>query len=50
MNILKGTNIPKNQFGLGYTNLMIILASLIDYMEKYPDTAFNSKVNLISIE
>ena len=46
----KGINIPENQFGLGYTNLMMILASLIDYMEKYPDTAFNSKVNLISIE
>lgn len=46
----KGINIPENQFGLGYTNLMMILASLIDYMERYPDTAFNSKVNLISIE
>lgn len=46
----KGMNIPENQFGLGYTNLMMILASLIDYMEKYPDTSFNSKVNLIAIE
>ncbi|WNX86501.1 AAA family ATPase [Agathobaculum sp. NTUH-O15-33] len=46
----KGINIPENQFGLGYTNLMMILASLIDYMEKYPDTSFNSKVNLIAIE
>lgn len=46
----KGLNIPENQFGLGYTNLMMILASLIDYMEKYPDTSFNSKVNLIAIE
>lgn len=46
----KGMNIPENQFGLGYTNLMMILASLIDYMEKYPDTSFNSKVNLITIE
>ena len=46
----RGINIPENQFGLGYTNLMMILASLIDYMEKYPDTSFNSKVNLISIE
>lgn len=45
-----GMNIPENQFGLGYTNLMMILASLIDYMEKYPDTSFNSKVNLIAIE
>lgn len=45
-----GQNIPENQFGLGYTNLMMIVASLLDYMEKYPDTAYNSKINLISIE
>ncbi|MDY6228291.1 MAG: AAA family ATPase [Clostridium sp.] len=43
-------NIPENQFGLGYTNLMMIIANLIDYMEKYPDNSFNSKINLISIE
>lgn len=46
----KGMHIPENQFGLGYTNLMMIIASLIDYMEKYPETSFNSKVNLITIE
>ncbi|HDR8518015.1 TPA: AAA family ATPase, partial [Bacillus cereus] len=43
-------NIPENQFGLGYTNLMMIIADLIDYMEKYPENSFNSMVNLISIE
>ncbi|WP_077369224.1 ATP-dependent nuclease [Anaerosalibacter sp. Marseille-P3206] len=43
-------NIPEDQFGLGYTNLMMIIADLIDYMEKYPEDSFNSKVNLISIE
>lgn len=43
-------NIPENQFGLGYTNLMLIIADLIDYMEKYPENSFNSKVNLIAIE
>ncbi len=43
-------NIPENQFGLGYTNLMMIIADLIDYMEKYPAQSFNSKINLISIE
>ncbi|WP_424474911.1 Gabija anti-phage system endonuclease GajA [Oceanobacillus kimchii] len=43
-------NIPESQFGLGYTNLMIIIADLIDYMEKYPENSFNSKVNIISIE
>ncbi len=43
-------NIPENQFGLGYTNLMMIIAELIDYMEQYPEDAFNSQINLISIE
>jgi predicted ATP-dependent endonuclease of OLD family len=43
-------SIPENQFGLGYTNLMMIISDLIGYIEKYPDQAFNSKVNLISIE
>lgn len=46
----QANNIPENQFGLGYTNLMMIIAELIDYMEKYPDNSFNSKINLISIE
>jgi len=46
----KSMNIPENQFGLGYTKLMMIIADLIDYMEKYPEDSFNSKVNLISIE
>lgn len=46
----KGINIPEDQFGLGYTNLMMIIAELLDYMEHYPDTSFNSKINLISIE
>lgn len=48
--IERDLNIPENQFGLGYTNLMMIIADLIDYMEKYPENSFNSKVNLISIE
>ncbi len=48
---LEGDNhIPENQFGLGYTNLMMIIASIIEYMEKFPNTAFNSKINLIGIE
>lgn len=45
-----GNSIPETQFGLGYTNLMMIIAELIEYMEKYPEQSFNSKVNLISIE
>lgn len=48
---VEGTRVvPENQFGLGYSNLMMIIAKLIDYIEKYPDEAFNSKINLISIE
>ncbi len=42
--------IPEDQFGLGYTNIMMIVAEIIDYLEKYPDTAFNSKINILSIE
>lgn len=48
---IDGDNIiPENQFGLGYTNLVTIIAKLIDYMEQYGDAAFNSKINLVSIE
>lgn len=48
---IDGDNIiPEDQFGLGYTNLVTIVAELIDYMEKYGESAFNSRVNLISIE
>ena len=42
--------IPETQFGLGYTNLMMIIADIITYMEKYPEDSFNSQINLISIE
>lgn len=43
-------HIPEQQFGLGYTNLMMIVANIITYMEKYPENSFNSQINLISIE
>jgi len=43
-------HIPEQQFGLGYTNLMMIIADIITYMEKYPENSFNSQINLISIE
>lgn len=45
-----GNLIPESQFGLGYTNIMMIIADIIDYLEKYPNTAFNSKINILSIE
>lgn len=48
--IERGINIPENQFGLGYNNLVMIIAAIIDYIERYPDSSFNSKINLISIE
>ena len=48
---IDGENIiPEDQYGLGYTNLVTIVAELIDYMEQYGEAAFNSRVNLISIE
>lgn len=37
-------NIPENQFGLGYTNLVMIIAAIMDYMERYPESSFNSKL------
>lgn len=43
-------HVPESQFGLGYTNLVLIIADIIEYLEKYPDDTFNSKINLISIE
>lgn len=45
-----GSSIPESQFGLGYTNLVMIIASIINYIEKYPDTSFSSKINIITIE
>lgn len=42
--------IPENQFGLGYSNLLMIIARIMDYIEKYPNDSFNSKINIISIE
>lgn len=46
----KEFNIPEDQFGLGYTNLMMIIAALLEYIEKYPDTRYNTKINLVAIE
>lgn len=46
----KEQEVPEDQFGLGYTNLIMIVAKILQYMEKYPNTAYNSQVNLIAIE
>lgn len=42
--------IPENQYGLGYTNLVMIIAKIIKYIEKAPEEAFTSTINIISIE
>lgn len=42
--------IPENQFGLGYTNLMMITANLIEYIDDYPDAENNSKINILTVE
>lgn len=48
---VEGNNlVPENQFGLGYTNLMMIIAQIIEFLENYPENTPNSRVNLISIE
>ncbi len=46
----KGKIIPENQFGLGYTNLILIVAELIEYIEHKNGSAFNSQINIICIE
>ena len=42
--------IPENQFGLGYTNLMMITANLIEYIDDYPNAENNSKINILTVE
>lgn len=46
----KGIPIPENQFRLGYTNFVMIIANLIDYIDKHEGNMSNSKINLICIE
>lgn len=42
--------IPEDQFGMGYTNLMLIIAQLVDYVDDSPETDFRNKINLLLIE
>lgn len=46
----KDHSIPESHFGLGYTNMVLIVAEIIQYMEQYQEDAFNSSINLLSIE
>ncbi|WP_242258944.1 AAA family ATPase [Streptococcus thoraltensis] len=43
-------NIPENQFGMGYTNLMVIIAKIVDYIELYTEKDINGSVNILCIE
>lgn len=43
-------SIPEHQYGLGYTSFMMIVAEIITYIEKFPNTSFNSQINIIAIE
>lgn len=45
-----GRRIPENQFGMGYTNLMVIIANIIDYLEVYKDINSFSAMNILCIE
>lgn len=48
---LEGENfIPESQYGLGYTNLMMVVAEIIRYLESKPLTDVDAKINLIAIE
>ena len=43
-------NVPENQFGMGYTNLMVIIAKIVDYIELYSKKDINGSVNILCIE
>ena len=43
-------NIPESQFGMGYTNLMVIIAKIVDYVELYSEKDINGSVNILCIE
>lgn len=46
----ENNNIPENQFGMGYTNLMVIIAKIVDYIELYSKKDINGSVNILCIE
>lgn len=46
----ENNNIPENQFGMGYTNLMVIIAKIVDYIELYSEKDINGSVNILCIE
>ncbi|MDU0419545.1 AAA family ATPase [Staphylococcus simulans] len=42
--------IPESQFGMGYTNLMVIIANIVDYIELYEENDTNGSINILCIE
>lgn len=42
--------IPENQYGMGYTNLMVIIAEIVDYFETYEEEDTNGAINILCIE
>lgn len=46
----ENNNIPENQFGMGYTNLMVIIAKIVNYIELYSEKDINGSVNILCIE
>lgn len=45
-----GKLIPEDQYGLGYTNLVVIISEIISYIDNYHDDKRNSQMHLIAIE
>lgn len=43
-------NIPESQYGMGYTNLMVIIAKIVDYLELYKEDDINDAINILCIE
>ncbi|MFC5397982.1 ATP-dependent nuclease [Undibacterium jejuense] len=43
-------NIPEDQFGLGYINLLNIIGEIIHFVDSYEDKSHLSRINLLFIE
>lgn len=43
-------NIPETQYGMGYTNLMVIIANIVDYLELYKEDDIKGAINILCIE
>lgn len=42
--------IPESQFGLGYTNLILIIAEVIDYVQRFDEKNKFKKISILAIE